>query len=449
MFTIQAKAVSTADGRLVCVYCGQLCEETRRQTSFSYHLSREHLYYNHLKNQGQDKIKNQHKDQIKIEDDEMYKCSLCNIVIKLTYKSSHIKNMHKTEYKPTLKTCKLCQTEVVSMKRHLLQDHKSESFQCDVCSKKCIGPAAFKQHKQNHRNHSLQMSGQCTICTNGFVYANIGQHMRHSHQVRTWSCDHCDKSFRNILELKVHKKTVDGTAKKKQCPECNNYFRFIAQHIRRFHRGIKKTYKGNTNYQKIANVNCGICGQEYKAGLIFNLHLSENHLPSIFKNVGYKLNIASQDGLEKEQMGQILVNEKSTIINPDNILCKLCGLNSTTKMKMLAHMKCHLGFSLQKGSKGRLSESNICPNCGQTMKSENEHAKTCDIENKPAVSSIKSKTPKQAQLCQKSATIIGGQTPMVSETSPNPPKLRCPDCFQAVRVDQVKEHGKDCQAVSR
>ena len=109
---------------------------------------------------------------------------------------------------------------------------------------------------------------------------------------QTYQCDHCDKIFSQKFTLNRHMKSVEGTSKKKQCPECNNFYIFLPQHIKRFHRGIKMYYKNNQTKPRVEEFKCGLCDSICKRNASdkenerFQLHLKDNHFPSLFKKHG-------------------------------------------------------------------------------------------------------------------------------------------------------------------
>ena len=95
-------------------------------------------------------------------------------------------------------------------------------------------------HKRKHaKKLDVYISGFCEACN--FMYKDIKGHNNKAHGGKKLLCDsHCGKTFRTSASLKVHMKNIKGSAKQK-CPECNNLYVDVKDHIKRIHRNTKKT----------------------------------------------------------------------------------------------------------------------------------------------------------------------------------------------------------------
>ena len=162
-----------------------------------------------------------------------------------------------------------------------------------MCDQVFRDPNQYEKHqKGNFCPAKGDRSGRCDICENKY-FNNLKRHQKEMHRVKqTYQCDHCDKIFSQKFTLNRHMKSVEGTSKKKQCPECNNFYIFLPQHIKRFHRGIKMYYKNNQTKPRVEEFKCGLCDSICKRNASdkenerFQLHLKDNHFPSLFKKHG-------------------------------------------------------------------------------------------------------------------------------------------------------------------
>ena len=180
---------------------------------------------------------------------------------------------------------------------------------------------------------------------------------------------------------------------KRQCPECNNFYTFLDQHVKRFHREVQhKLYTYKQKHPTPEEFNCGLCDNIFKrdAGKKesdrFSLHLNA-HFPALFEKYGIKQNMKTEDGLKREELAKWLVKDMSTrvVVKPEKLQCQLCSKECETKLdqasaksKMLFHMKHHLGFNHKK----RVPGGSVCPECGALGRS---HSSDCPQDCPPTV----------------------------------------------------------------
>ena len=341
-----------------------------------------------------------------------------------------MKIKHKAEYKPKLTLCPYCNTEVLSPRKHYLQHHRNETLSCIKCDGKFRDPRQLERHRKNNFCPAIKdLTGNCGICDNKY-FTQLKRHQEEWHRVRErYQCDHCDKLFTQKFKLNRHKRDIEERNVKKQCPECNNFYTFLDQHIRRFHRGMQHKYTYEMRkHPTPEEFKCGLCDNIFKrdAGQKesdrFSLHLNA-HFPALFEKYGITLNMKTEDGLEREELAEWLVKDMSTrvAVKPEKLQCLLCSKQCETKQdqasaksKMLFHMKHHLGFSHKK----KVSRDSICPDCGALGRS---HSSDCSQQSKTRDDNLKG-----------------------LKSDPNKTRVKCHNCSKILLSSQKAIHAKDC-----
>ena len=344
------RAPTGAGGGLVCAYCGHVCQNGKRESAQTIDGFRSHMINEHLYASRKSTI-----SQI---------CKICDISVK-GYVSAHMKRVHEEEYKPRILTCPLCDSQVLNLKQHCREEHMEQKWTCHICTsngKTFTDPNKFRTHLQVHaREDEKKTSGSCNICGNNKHYNDLYKHQQTKHQVRVYYCDHCDRTFNFIRHLKRHKQRIDGTQKRRQCPECSNSYINITDHIKRFHRKLQRIQQIK-KYASLPAIQCKICNQEFKGKRLglFNPHLREKHIPVMLEELGIETSIITNDGKEKDEIGQIFAKSKSVWISSEQVDCLLCNRSCANKSQMVTHMRRHLGFTHRMG--GIIEGSNICHN---------------------------------------------------------------------------------------
>ena len=393
VFWMEQNAPTSQDGGRVCVYCGMVCKEH----GFSSHMNIEHLF-------STDKSNKQLR----------FKCFICNMVVAGgKNRKHHMKKMHgkvtlsdiPPENRQQLKlvNCPSCKEAIViSLHDHWHQHHEGQSIACEICHRTFKDPWHLSYHMKQS-DHSTEKSGVCKICDNK-AYRDIKRHRYTFHSQQTRNCIPCNKTFlsRNIFDR--HRKNhmiENGKEKpkdKKQCPECQNFYQYLEQHIWRFHKGkrIRRTISEKSNSlrnvkrQKLpADFKCGMCETEFKRGEYedFNKHLRKMHFRVLFNQPKITYSINTKDPLEREKIGSILMQIKADIISPNQIQCKFCQREMPSMPHMLTHMKNHLGYKRHEVVRTTKSdESAICPDCGQIISSKisKKHKSVCEAISLPS-----------------------------------------------------------------
>jgi len=219
---------------------------------------------------------------------------------------------------------------------------------------------------------------------------------------------------------------VNGTRVKKPCPECGNLYVHLYDHIRRFHRGVKKaantrycfscqksfpkdTYNEHkvnckeeenvchicskkvvkikdhlARYHQIFDRKCHLCGNFFQTTVDLNKHLREVHFPKMMMEPElHRMNLSTEDAIQRENIATQFVELYSRKLTDteEQIECSFCKYKTTTVINMIIHMKEHLGFTHRKGTTPNLDKETVCPYCGKIVKFEmKKHMERCKMQ---------------------------------------------------------------------
>ena len=420
---LKSQARRTPDGGEICCYCGFVCAEQSVSGNFQNHMKK-HLYRRkwcrgcnefylphdkHLcSSKGSTKI---HK----------VPCGECGeLFISRATMVRHLKRAHKiVEKVVTIRECIFCSKKVDNLSGHYSEFHKNELLSCKYCDRTFENPTKFKSHVDH--SHLKVRSGVCKICDK--ECNNLPQHMRACHSERKFPCDHCDKVFKLPKTLQDHKESVNGTREKKPCPECGNLYVNLSSHVRKFHRGVryqnnhrqclacnkrmrkeeyadhkltckeeetvchicsKKVVKINqhlANSHQVFERKCYLCREDFKTISDLNKHLQSEYFPEILMRAGFvETDLQTNDAMKKELIANKFVESHSCTSEGEQFECKFCKYQCGTSIKMILHMKEHLGFTYRKGKSPNPNPVNekVCPSCGKIVKSSNAgHVQKC------------------------------------------------------------------------
>ena len=238
-------------------------------------------------------------------------------------------------------TCDFGTRHLSKLRSHKLTAHKTAKFECDVCGE-----------------------------SNFMTFTWVKQHQMEKHNM--WggmlSCGHCEEKFTKE-GLRRHTRSITGV--KRKCPECHNFYSHVYHHINSVHRGVPqqtkkycsgcKTYYGRRRYDthlccpipgKVyqPKTKCGICKETFKNHGSFNVHLQNDHLLTISRELGLSGDIKTENiELREEIAGIFVVSHFVKSEKANHMLCKLClRIVKDYSNKMAFHMKTHLGFSNMK-----------------------------------------------------------------------------------------------------
>jgi len=420
---LRGEAQKTVDGGEVCCYCGFVCYEQSLRGNFLVHMQK-HLY--RKKECSKCKIRYlpfiSHTCSVKRKHESL-PCRECGTLLgNRTSLLRHLKRAHSIIEKViVLRECSFCSEKVEDLSGHYMQFHKNEQMSCQFCGKAFLNPTKFKCHVD--LKHKRINKGFCAICEKEFN--NLLRHNRQCHNKKTYPCEHCEKVFKHKATLNDHMSSVNGTRVKKPCPECGNFYVNLYEHIRRFHRGVKKTrntryctncrerfdkdnYEDHriscklkktvcyicsknvvqisthlTRFHEIYDRKCHLCGNSYQTTIILNKHLRDEHFPKIIKEELRVFSLDTEDAFQREAIATKLVESfsvKSSDGPSEQIECSFCKYRTSTKINMVVHMKDHLGFTFRKGKSSNPEKERVCPDCGKLVKyGMKMHMKKCKV----------------------------------------------------------------------
>ncbi|XP_028156447.1 zinc finger protein 26-like [Ostrinia furnacalis] len=143
------------------------------------------------------------------------------------------------------------------LQRHMNSDHSNNNKICDFCGR------TFKNviNLKVHISHSHSGSAECNTC--GVKFKNqwcLARHRAKSHDVKNYKCPKCPEFFKSQYDKQKHLIKVHDTGHK--CEHCGKMFTrnsFMKDHIRRTHLKEK-------------NVPCNLCGEKFFDNYLLRLH---------------------------------------------------------------------------------------------------------------------------------------------------------------------------------
>ena len=144
-----------------------------------------------------------HKKNLHFVTNLKYKCDICDKTFK------YIGNLHihfkiHNRAKLELVHCDICQKGFhakESLQRHQKTHLKIVEYNCNICHRKFTEEGNLKRHFKIHK------IVHCDICYESFNGRSLDRHKKLFHgngQLQLYSCDVCEKTFREIYHLKRH-----------------------------------------------------------------------------------------------------------------------------------------------------------------------------------------------------------------------------------------------------
>jgi KRAB domain-containing zinc finger protein len=149
-------------------------------------------------------------------------------------------------------------------------ERKNGTYSCSECGKDFTRLDSLKQHFGSHNtNYSIN----CDVCGDKFAWATtLKRHQQKVHGAGpakpcpTLKCEHCDRTFKTQVHMKVHVERDHMKARPHQCEICNKAFYAkddLSSHLR-IHTG-EKPYE------------CRICGKAFTHSSHRSRHERETH----------------------------------------------------------------------------------------------------------------------------------------------------------------------------
>ena len=185
---------------------------------------------------------------------------ICNICSK-TFTTKSDCNTHKKSHdvaKEIMK-CQLCHKEVTkhSLKQHMKLKHEGSPSEIHKCEK-CGNEFCRKDRLQNHVRHQHDNYKQfvCSVCKKKFNQkVHLKTHMMSHTGEKPFQCLFCDNTFRTLLRMKLHKKSIHETQKYNyKCENCKGTFKTP---VVKSHHIVCRTfiYSGTSRTCKICHEN--------------------------------------------------------------------------------------------------------------------------------------------------------------------------------------------------
>ena len=158
----------------------------------------------------------------------------CDICLKSFQFKSHLER-HLAAHRNTTKArafhvCHVCghrSRDDSQMKRHM-GSHMEKTLPCPQCSKMFPTTRDVTRHVQ--RIHNKAKSSCCDLCGKTFgSITHLRRHMLQMHLGEKFECNECGKKFSTNWYLKKHSKEMHGATFQFRCPHCRYDFKTAEQ----------------------------------------------------------------------------------------------------------------------------------------------------------------------------------------------------------------------------
>lgn len=190
---------------------------------------------------------------------------------------------------------------------------------CFKCDKAFTDKKAYTMHLRTH----LEKRKECSECGKKFKdqWSLQNHHVRLHTSEKNHKCDICEKTFKLIIDLKLHRKKHDPRFK---CDKCNVLFHYASQ-VKRHNEMVHC----NGNYP------CDVCGKSYKNQkyLIYHMKSHEEDYNSESVRCQFCNNMFSSR--------QTLYVHTKIQHKGDTHVCDICGKSVTSLRSLTSHMTTH------------------------------------------------------------------------------------------------------------
>ena len=259
-----------------------------------------------------------------IEMEKIYQCDICKKKFLLRgYLNNHIAYVHKKKKKHVQEL----------QNNHLM---KQPDYSCEICEGKFRKSVELNDHKKA-RKHYKRLFLTCPKCD---IFCNsIKQVKDHHFYKHELGCLICRKKFSSELKLKKHMKSKKHCTfcKSNSCRDCDIDYGKIDYQCFMCDRSFKtiknlKLHKKEEHYNK--SKNCKICGKSFNSEKYFDSHgCVINHF------------CASCD-TSFETSKELKLHKEEKHFSMKQYPCKKCGMISYSKKEFLEHSsKKHISYS--------------------------------------------------------------------------------------------------------
>ncbi|XP_075210748.1 zinc finger and BTB domain-containing protein 41-like isoform X1 [Lycorma delicatula] len=202
-----------------------------------------------------------------------FTCKICH----KGFPFHHLLEAHSTFHKTETFTCDACDKKCVS--RYKLKVHMKvhiNQFSCRICKQMFSTKESLKGHKSIHKKSGIKKQIHvCKICSATFpVHFELKLHLRMHSTDWPFSCDVCKKLYRQKGSFLTHVSKCLGM-NPYTCDICKKTFirqcHFV-EHVQQTHNGIRP-------------FNCSICHKRFnsKSNLEIHSQVHSARLPTIYK----------------------------------------------------------------------------------------------------------------------------------------------------------------------
>ena len=179
-----------------------------------------------------------------------------------------------------------------------------KDIKCDHCEKSFVYLFDLKRHiKAEHERIKVH---KCDHCQKSFSQAgNLKRHIKAVHEgIKDHNCGHCGRGFSNTGDLKRHVKAVHEEIADHKCDNCEKSFTqagTLRRHIKTVHEGIK-------------NYRCNYCGNCFTRADSLELHVKTIHDGQRLSKYFHKeLAIVNSSIEEKEEISEKIIPNTSKV----------------------------------------------------------------------------------------------------------------------------------------
>ena len=199
---------------------------------------------------------------------------------------------------------------------------RTEKYNCDICSYRCIYRSNLVRHIDSVHNNILH---QCTECTKSYSSKyDLQQHTRALHGEQKILCEYCSQMFNNRYSIMrhcavAHKDVYETTLKSYECPQCQK--KFVDK--RNFQGHINK-HADNRPYK------CSLCQASFIYQQNYNRH------QTLCRGPKKMFNCSQCDGVFRTAEA---LKDHTKGKHGDRLLSCVCGKMYTWRQSLARHQK--------------------------------------------------------------------------------------------------------------
>ena len=242
-----------------------------------------------------------------------FRCEYCKWLYE-EFKSLqlHYKRRHKEDKPPTDETKYRIENDGQNLRTTVKLSVKS----CTLCARKFHIEEKCAEHMKNH----AKMVFKCREC--GWRYEDfeaLRRHYQRRHDLSIAETDeHQYKTDPSEIQAEFDQKEIDHDEKTDchvpcKCVHCN----------RRFHN--EKLLSHHLEIHHLMVYSCDLCGWQYEAFDIFQMHYSRKHDITLFRPDEHKFRIAMKDVKLSKKKDKMHSNKKKNRKDEPKLKCPTCG----------------------------------------------------------------------------------------------------------------------------